>query len=92
MNFFYGLEVIFIVINILDMVLVVERYGFKVVLVDLDFDLLVFKFEFVEFVVIDKIVVILVVYLYGKWINLDKVFEVVYLYGLYVLEDCVELF
>lgn len=74
MNFFYGLEVIFIVINILDMVLVVERYGFKVVLVDLDFDLLVFKFEFVEFVVIDKIVVILVVYLYGKWINLDKVF------------------
>lgn len=74
MDFLVGSEVIFIVINILDMVCVVESYGLKVVLVDLDFDILVFKFEFVEFVVIDKIVVIVVVYLYGKWINLDKVF------------------
>lgn len=74
MDFLVGLEVIFIVINILDMVFVVESYGLKVVLVDLDFNILVFKFEFVEFVVIDKIVVIVVVYLYGKWINLDKVF------------------
>lgn len=74
MDFLVGSEVIFIVINILDMVFVVESYGLKVVLVDLDFDILVFKFEFVEFVVIDKIVVIVVVYLYGKWINLDKVF------------------
>lgn len=74
MDFLVGSEVIFIVINILDMVFVVESYGLKVVLVDLDFNILVFKFEFVEFVVIDKIVVIVVVYLYGKWINLDKVF------------------
>ena len=92
MNFPHGSEVIFTAINIPDMVSVVERHGLKVVPVDLDLDSLAPKPELVELAVTDKTVAILAAHLYGKWINLDKVFQVAHSHGLYVLEDCAESF
>ena len=92
MNFPVGSEVIFTAINIPDMVSVVERHGLKVVPVDLDLDTLAPKPELVELAVTDKTVAILAAHLYGKWINLDKVFQVAHAHGLYVLEDCAESF
>lgn len=92
MNFPAGSEVIFTAINIPDMVYVVESHGLKVVPVDLDLDTLAPKPELVELAVNDKTVAILAAHLYGKWINLDKVFEVARAHGLYVLEDCAESF
>ena len=91
-NFPHGSEVIFTAINIPDMVSVVERHGLKVVPVDLDLDSLAPKPELVELAVTDKTVAILAAHLYGKWINLDKVFQVAHSHGLYVLEDCAESF
>lgn len=92
MNFPTGSEVIFTAINIPDMVSVVERHGLKIVPVDLDLDTLAPKPELVELAVTDKTVAILAAHLYGKWINLDKVFQVAHSRGLYVLEDCAESF
>ena len=92
MNFPAGSEVIFTAINIPDMVSVVENHGLKVVPVDLDLDTLAPKPELVELAVSDKTVAILAAHLYGKWINLDKVFQVARAHGLYVLEDCAESF
>ena len=92
MNFPAGSEVIFTAINIPDMVSVVEQHGLKVVPVDLDLDTLAPKPEIVELAVTNKTVAILAAHLYGKWINLDKVFQVARAHGLYVLEDCAESF
>ncbi len=92
MNFPAGSEVIFTAINIPDMVSVVESHGLKVVPVDLDLDTLAPKPELVELAVTDKTVAIVAAHLYGKWINLDKVFQVARAHGLYVLEDCAESF
>lgn len=74
------------------MVSVVESHGLKVVPVDLDLDTLAPKPELVELAVTDKTVAIVAAHLYGKWINLDKVFQVARAHGLYVLEDCAESF
>lgn len=74
------------------MVSVVERHGLKIVPVDLDLDTLAPKPELVELAVTDKTVAIVAAHLYGKWINLDKVFQVARAHGLYVLEDCAESF
>ena len=92
MKFPVGSEIIFTAINIPDMVTVVERHGLKVVPVDLDLDTLAPKPELVELAVTDKTVAILAAHLYGKWIDLDKVFQVARAHGLYVLEDCAECF
>lgn len=92
MNFPAGSEIIFTAINIPDMVSVVEQRKLKVVPVDLDLDTLAPKPELVELAVTDKTVAILAAHLYGKWINLDKVFQVARAHGLYVLEDCAESF
>lgn len=92
MDFPVGSEVIFTAINIPDMVSVVESHGLKVVPVDLDLDTLAPKPELVELAVTDKTVAIVAAHLYGKWINLDKVFQVAHSHGLYVLEDCAESF
>ena len=92
MNFPVGSEVIFTAINIPDMVSVVESHGLKVVPVDLDLDTLAPKPELVELAVTDKTVAIVAAHLYGKWIKLDKVFQVARAHGLYVLEDCAESF
>lgn len=92
MKFPAGSEVIFTAINIPDMVSVVERHGLKVVPVDLDLETLAPKPELVELAVTEKTVAILAAHLYGKWINLEKVFQVAHDHGLYVLEDCAECF
>ena len=92
MKFPAGSEVIFTAVNIPDMVHIVESHGLKVVPVDLDLDTLAPKPELVELAVNDKTVAILAAHLYGKWINLDKVFQVARSHGLYVLEDCAECF
>ena len=92
MNFPKGSEILFTAINIPDMVSVVEKHGLTVVPVDIDVETLAPKPELLELAVTGRTVAILAAHLYGKWINLDKVFDIAERHGLYVLEDCAECF
>lgn len=45
-----------------------------------------------KFFIIDKIVVILVVYIYGKLVEMDSIIDIVRERNIFVIEDCVEFF
>jgi len=92
MNFPQGSEIIISAMNIPDIVCILHHHGLKIVTIDVAMETMAPKTEWLEDLITEKTVAILVAHLYGKWFNLDPFILVAKRHKLCIIEDCAEVF
>lgn len=92
MNFPPGSEIIMSAINIPDMVEVVHHHKLKVVSLDISLESTAPKIEWLEELLSERTVCILIAYIYGKWFDCTPIIDLAKKHDIPVIEDCAEGF
>lgn len=92
MNFPHDSEIIVSAMNIPDLVCILHHHGLKIVTVDVEMDTMAPKMEWIEDLITEKTVAILVAYLYGKWFDIKPFISLAKKHNLPIIEDCAEAF